>query len=382
MNLNIPPFAKFLGAVFVLAIVALGFFALPLSTENVQTGYRGTGMELVINANTLEEQLAENEVPAEPWPREETTDGPLASEVYENVQVLGHLQSANFDRLMAAITEWVSPEQGCAYCHGNEGNFAADDNYAKLVSRRMIQMTQHINSEWTNHVAGTGVTCYACHQGQPVPAEIWFDDPDALYAGGMIGDRAGQNIAAPEVGLASLPQDIFSPYFVEDMDIRVNSQQPLPGDSTASIKQTEWTYGLMIHMSESLGVNCTYCHNTNAIAQWDQAPPQRATAWHGIRMLREINNEYLIPLRDTYPDNRLGPLGDAPKANCATCHNGVYRPLFGAQMLADYPSLTGPGPADLQDPPMEQMSELLTLPDGHPTVVQDPPYRQGANAAN
>jgi photosynthetic reaction center cytochrome c subunit len=26
---------------------------------------------------------------------------------------------------------------------------------------------------------------------------------------------------------------------------------------------------------------------------------------------------------------------------CATCHQGVYKPLFGANMLKDYPELAG-----------------------------------------
>ena len=38
----------------------------------------------------------------------------------------------------------------------------------------MIQMTQHINADWKTHVAETGVTCYTCHRGNTVPAEIWF----------------------------------------------------------------------------------------------------------------------------------------------------------------------------------------------------------------
>ena len=42
-----------------------------------------------------------------------------------------------------------------------------------------------------------------------------------------------------------------------------------------------------------------------------------------------------------YPANRLGPMGDAPKAQCSTCHNGVYKPLFGAQMAKDYPAVWG-----------------------------------------
>ncbi len=358
MTFQIPPFAKWLGIAFTALLVILAFFAAPIATEEVQRGYRGTGKELVINANALERQLAANQVPAEPWPYEEGAEGPLASEVYENVQVLGHLSAANFDRLMAAVTEWVSPEQGCTYCHSEDGNLAADTVYTKIVSRRMFQMTQHVNSQWANHVAGTGVTCYTCHRGQPVPANIWFDDPDALYAGGLVGDRAGQNIAAPEVGMTSLPQDIYRPFLEDDAAIRVVGTEALPYGNARTIKQTEWTYGLMIHMSESLGVNCTYCHNTNNFGTWEQAPASRAIAWHGIRLARDLNTNFLEPLGPVYPPARLGPLGDAPKANCATCHNGVYRPLFGAQMLADYPGLQQPGPADLQDPPLRETSAL------------------------
>ncbi|MGP1256694.1 MAG: photosynthetic reaction center cytochrome PufC [Kiloniellales bacterium] len=358
MTFHIPKFVSRFAVLVGGILVILAFFAIPISTETVQQGYRGTGKELVLNANTIERQLEASQVPAEPWPLEEG-DGPLASEVYENVQVLGHLNAGNFDRLMAAMTEWVSPEQGCTYCHTEDGNFASDDIYTKVVSRRMIQMTQHVNSQWTNHVAETGVSCYTCHRGQPVPEHIWFDDPDALYAGGLIGDRAGQNIAAAEVGMTSLPQDMFRPFLHDEANIRVIGNEALPNGNERTIKQTEWTYGLMIHMSESLGVNCTYCHNSSNFGSWDQAPASRAVAWHGIRMMRDLNVSYLEPLGPVYPEIRLGPLGDAPKANCATCHQGVYKPLFGAQMVIDYPSLQQPGPANLQDPPTRQTSGLL-----------------------
>ena len=43
---------------------------------------------------------------------------------------------------------------------------------------------------------------------------------------------------------------------------------------------------------------------------------------------------------------RLGPTGDAPKANCTTCHQGAYKPLYGANMLDDYPSLGESLPAE------------------------------------
>ena len=101
----------------------------------------------------------------------------------------------------------------------------------------------------------------------------------------------------------------------------------------------------MMHMSQGLGVNCTYCHNSRSFSAWDQSSPQRTTAWYGIRMVRDLNTAYLDPLLPTYPHNRLGPLGDAPKANCTTCHQGVSKPLLGVNMLKDYPEL---GPTALK----------------------------------
>jgi photosynthetic reaction center cytochrome c subunit len=95
----------------------------------------------------------------------------------------------------------------------------------------------------------------------------------------------------------------------------------------------------MMHMSESLGVNCTYCHNTRNFASWSESRPQRVTAWHGIRMARDINNDYLTPLTKTFPANRLGPTGDVAKVNCTTCHQGAFKPLYGAQMAKDHPEL-------------------------------------------
>ncbi len=310
--------------------------------ETVQQGYRGTGMEVVYNPRTVAREFAATDVPEPPWPLEEDTGGETAGEIYENVQVLGHLSNDQFTRLMTAITEWVSPEQGCGYCH-NEANLADDSVYTKVVSRRMLQMTQAINSEWAEHAAPSGVNCYTCHRGQPVPSNIWFENPDANFASGMLGNRAGQNMPAPAAVSASLPMDPFTPFLWDDTNIRVLSLQPLAGSNRSSIKQTEWTYSLMMHMSDSLGVNCTYCHNTRALGIWDQAPPARNKAWYGIRMVRDLNQNYLEPLNPQYPHSRLGPLGDAPKANCTTCHQGVYKPLYGANMIDDYPSLSAPG---------------------------------------
>ena len=330
------------GALLTAGAVALLFTYEHPPVDTVQRGYRGTGMEVVYNPRTVAANVAANKLPDVVDPVEPA--GQLSSAAYENVKVLGDVDANEFLRLMTAITAWVSPEQGCAYCHGEDGNFAEDKLYTKIVARRMLQMTRKINAEWKTHVAGTGVTCYSCHRGQPVPSAVWFTAPDPVRTDTMAGNKGGQNMPAAAAGMASLPYDPFTPFLDKAQDIRVNSQVPLPEGNRHSIKQTEWTYALMIHMSRSLGVNCTYCHNSRQFASWQQSSPQRVSAWYGIRMVRDLNIDYLGSLQNVFPHVRLGAVGDVAKVNCTTCHQGVYKPLYGASMLKDYPELAGPAP--------------------------------------
>jgi photosynthetic reaction center cytochrome c subunit len=306
--------------------------------DSVQHGYRGTGMVQVYNPRILEKQDALNTAPAA-LPAA-PTDGPKAKTLYKNVQVLGDLSGGEFIRLMTAMTAWVSPQESCIYCH-NPANFAEDSKYTKIVARKMIQMTRQINSEYKNHVAETGVTCYTCHRGNPVPQQVWFTLPDQNNGADFIGDLAGQNTPGKLVNLSSLPTDPLTPYLLDDKPIRVNGTTALPTGNRQSMKQAEWTYGLMTHMSNSLGVNCTYCHNSRSFSSWENSPPQRVTAYYGIRMARDLNNAYMLPLTETFPDNRKGAKGDVAKISCATCHQGAYKPLYGYSMLKNHPELAG-----------------------------------------
>lgn len=327
-----------LGTGLMLLVLLTGCERPPIDT--VQHGYRGTGMVQVYNPRTVELLEQENIIP--PSLPTLPADGPKAAQVYKNVKVLGNLSVNEFTRLMLTMTSWVAPNEGCVYCH-NPANFAEDVKYTKIVARRMIEMTRHINADWKVHVAETGVTCYTCHRGNPVPNNIWHKEPEQAKGADFIGDRAGQNLAANSVVGTSLPSDPFTPFLLGDLDIRVNGTTALPNGNRHSIKQAEWTYGLMTHMSSALGVNCTYCHNTQSFSNWNGNPPQRSTAWYGIRMARDLNNAYMEPLASVFPEHRLGPTGDAPKANCATCHQGAYKPLYGQSMLKDHPQLAGPG---------------------------------------
>jgi photosynthetic reaction center cytochrome c subunit len=241
---------------------------------------------------------------------------------------------------MVAMTAWIAPNEGCGYCH-NVQNFADDSVYTKNVSRTMIQMTQAINSNWNSHVKDTGVTCYTCHRGNAVPKEVWFDTAEKKK-GGMLGNRNGQNAPSPVVGYASLPNQPFSSYFLAGKDAaRITGPTALPTGHVKTIQETESVFGVMTHLSNALGVNCTYCHNSRAFADWEQSPPQRAQAWHGIQMVKDVNSNYIVPITSVFPPNRLGPDGDVAKANCATCHQGANKPLLGKSMLKDYPYLVG-----------------------------------------
>jgi photosynthetic reaction center cytochrome c subunit len=336
---------RHLATVALLAAAALGLASCerpPIDT--VQRGYRGLAMGVVANPRTEAELLTANYVAPPSSPEPGADGGPLASSIYTNVQVLKDLNVAQFSRLMVAMSEWVAPaDQACAYCHTPGEELSSDSNYRKVVARQMLAMTRHINGDWQHHVAKTGVTCYTCHRGNAVPKFAWTQAPPQDLGSDFAGNRDGQNAPSMVVGLTAMPNDPFTTYLNEKAtNIRVISATALPMGSTRNIKQTEASYGLMIHMSQALGQNCTFCHNSRSFAEWDQSTPQRATAWHGIRMVRDVNEHYLKPLTGTFPANRKGPLGDVAKVNCETCHQGAYKPLLGQSQLADYPELLPP----------------------------------------
>ena len=313
-----------------------------------QTGYRGAGLDQIVDKSSIKKLAA---IPAPPYALDASMHGgERASAAYQNVKVLGDLSTEEFNHLMASMNLWIAPGegegQGCNYCHNPE-NMASDEKYTKVVARRMIQMTRNLNSNWQSHVQQTGVTCWTCHRGNAVPVNKWAysADPNGDYMG-LRGNKHGQNTPDANVGYASLPHNAFAEYFEGTSNIRVaaSSAHPSP-DHVVSVKDAEKTYGLMMHLSTSLGVNCTYCHNTQSFRAWDMSRSQRNTAWYGIRMVRNVNEAYIDGLAPVFPAYRKGPTGDPYKVNCLTCHQGQAKPMNGVSMLGDYPQLKGPGAA-------------------------------------
>ena len=320
-------------------LIVAGFFSTldGIPVVSIQRGFRGVGMVQNYDPRVTALDLANNRQPP-PWPAV-TPSGIPSSRAYQNIKVLNDLDSNEFLRLMAAFPTWIAPSTGCAFCHSTV-NMAEDKLYTKNVARRMIQMTRDINSNWKSHVGTTGVTCNTCHRGRAVPEAVWFSEAPPTSRG-VAENLSGYNGPSHAGALTSLQADPYTPLLLNADPVRVTGLTALPVGNRASIKQTDQTYSLMAHFAYSLGVNCTYCHNSRDFASWDQGTPQRLTAWYGIRMVRELNNGYMVPLTSTFPRASLGPTGDVAKINCGTCHQGAYKPLYGASDLAAYPELIG-----------------------------------------
>jgi len=273
----------------------------PYQTESVQTGPRGIGMSVT----KLEDALTD----------------PTAAEY-----------DAFDGDAKAAMQAWT----------GIPDLFDNEDSYQTSVAYTMIAMTQSLNEGWSDHVGEeAGVNCYTCHRGEPVPSGIWFNvTPVSENTNGW---ASVQNRATAVSGSTSLPSDMLQKYLVDgetigvhDLEARVPRDPDLP-----TWQNAERTYSLMNYFSNSLNVNCVFCHNSRAFYDGEQVTPQWGTAMLGIAMVQEINNDWLLPLDGILPEERLGPMhGDVPKAACATCHKGYQKPMNGLSMISDWPQLT------------------------------------------
>ena len=334
------------------ALLVVGIFSTlqGIPVISVQRGFRGTGMIEFYNPRVAARDVANHRLLA-PLPPVKPS-GVSSARFYRNIRVLRDVDSNEFLRLMGTFPGWIAPATGCAFCH-SAVNPADDLLYTKQVARRMIEMTRFINTNYKSHVGATGVTCNTCHRGRAVPADIWFITP--MPSHGVAETTTGYSGLSQAGAQTSLQQDPFTPLLMRAETVRVIGKTALPSGNRQSIKQTDQTYSLMAHFAQSLGVGCTYCHNTRDFSSWDQGTPARVTAWHGIEMTRALNNDYMVPLTSTFPRASLGPLGDVAKINCATCHQGAYKPLYGASNLAAYPELIGPA---------ENRQASVAAPDG------------------
>ena len=332
-------------AVFVAAMIVA--WGQPFATTSQQTGPRGTGMHVQEFVSDLAIYPdVDGYVTSEPVLP--TAGSQLAGDALEGVPPsLANVTVENYERLVEAMRAWTGIPDLLE--PGNE-------SYQTQVAYSMIEMTQNINQNWAAHVqanAEVGVTCYTCHRGQPVPNNVWFNTR-GMDEDGWIGVNANtrgwpaiQNRVTMVSNYTSLPSDYlqhylllneeggYNPIVVHDLASRVEN---MPGDPL--IQQTERTYAFMNYFSNSLGVNCVFCHNSRAFYDPSQVTPQWATASLGIIMVQEQLEQYILPLEGVLPAERLGPLyADVPKLACRTCHQGEQQPLNGLNVIRNWPEL-------------------------------------------
>lgn len=351
--IRLGPFLLILSAFLtVLFVFAVPHWSSPVA--GTQLGPPGTSM--------IQFAPLRNEV-SDPAPLEPPTGGagddkawPVPSS-FKNVKVLTNVSGPDFMRLQQAMTRWVSPKQGCAFCH-NTDDFSSDEKPTKLAARVMLKMTRHLNASWRKHVSSSGVTCFSCHRGQPVPSDVWF--PSQAAPRKPFVDKQEQ---WNEQGLTVrefFPREGWSEYLLLGEPGVGQSYTALPTHEAADQRDIKRLYEFMMQMSDGIGVNCGYCHNSRAFFDWSQSTPNRWVGFSGIEMTRDVNRNFLLqvapilsqtrmrpfePRQPILPARDENPLGGAALATCATCHHGQPRPLNGADMVQAHPALRGPDPS-------------------------------------
>ncbi len=305
--------------------------------------------------HTAAEKAASNTPPPPLAPA--AIGGPSAIETYKNVKVLTDVSAAEFMRLQYAITAWVSPKEGCGFCHAGE-NYASDEKPTKGAARIMMQMTRHLNTDWATHVnpvAGAGMTCYTCHRGQPVPEAIWYPDAPGPQPRASGGTENWQESA--DTVRKFFPDNGFAEYYLDDQPIHVLSETIEPSRTIGSWPEAKRIYEMMMQMSDGIGANCGLCHNSRAFNDWSQSSPYRWIGFAALRLTRDLNRNFLAPMAALIPESRTligetripalpermtgAQIGNG-LVNCATCHQGILKPMNGANMVHDYPGLTRP----------------------------------------
>lgn len=313
--------------------------------------------------------------------------GPKATDVYKNVKVLTDVNAAEFMRLQYAITNWVSPQQGCAFCHDTK-NWASDAKPQKLVARRMFAMTRYINSAWATHVNPSGMTCYTCHRGQPVPAEVWWPrTPEPIKP--FIDHKEPWNEAGDTVS-TFFPNNGFSEYYLQNTPIAVQSTTAMRTNDVADYIVAKRVYEMMMQMSLEIGVNCGYCHNSRAFEDWKQSSPMRWSGYYALRFLRDLNRNYLLPLAQVIPqqrtlvhptampaipDHQRGQQPGNALLTCGTCHYRLTQPLNGVNMVKDYPGLVGHSPKAPESDPHGDTATYEAMVSAAMTHPADPNAR-------
>lgn len=225
----------------------------------------------------------------QPWLGEQAwTEGVQAGQAWVqanpntvNVQVLAGMTSA---QIWTYMQQYVSAALGvgCQYCH-NLQNFASDEYPQKIAARNMLYLVSDVNAEYIVNLPnwrGNYVQCTTCHNNAPnnlesVGVQFIKSVPDILVTVDPL-DENGVAITDPALKPEALRQPIslqdsvlyyIYNYFVwKPFDPAVpesgRGALALTYDGGRTQEQVTINQNVMNYQAWSLGVGCTYCHNS------------------------------------------------------------------------------------------------------------------------
>jgi photosynthetic reaction center cytochrome c subunit len=282
-----------------------------------------------------------------------------------NVQVLTGMTSA---QIWTYMQQYVSGGLGvgCQYCH-DLNNFAADTYEEKISARNMLYLVSDLNSQFIVTLPnwqGNYVQCATCHNNAPANLEAFGTQfiksvPDIPVTVELL-DENGQRVLDPalkpeeirgQVGLQDAVlwyiynYQIWKPFDPADPESGRGSLA-LTFNGGPTQEQVTINQNVMNYNSWSLGVGCTFCHNsrnfvayeldaagplTNSLAGYNKLKAQQMllmTTWIaenwpslGAIPVDEIPSELQGGAsRFSYQTLSDGQVYNVP--GCYTCHNG------------------------------------------------------------
>jgi photosynthetic reaction center cytochrome c subunit len=286
-----------------------------------------------------------------------------------NVQVLAGLSSAE---VWTYMVQYVSGGLGvgCQYCH-DINNFAADTYPQKVAARNMLYMVSDVNSQFIVDLPnwrGNYVQCATCHNGQPNNLEAVGEQfvksiPNIPVTVDPL-DEQGVPILDPALKPAAISEPVGLQdavlYYIYNYQVWKPFDPAVPESGRGSLALTKdggrtqdqvtINQNVMNYQSWSLGVGCTYCHNSRNFVDYElNAAGNLANPVYGYNKLKAQRmmqlTTYLAENWPTYgaiaktavPTTLEGgasrfsyqTLGDGQIYNvpgCYTCHKGVNIP--------------------------------------------------------
>lgn len=262
-----------------------------------------------------------------------------------NVVVLQGMTTA---QIWGYMQQYVSGALGvgCQYCH-NINNFASDEYPQKTAARNMLRLVNDMNAQFIVNLPnwrGNYVQCATCHNSQPINmdpvGERFIGSVPPINVTVDLLDSQGQEILDPAAkpeevrGRVPLKQAIL--YYVYNYQVWLPYDPTNEASGRGSLaltyeggrtqEQVNINQNVMNLMAWSLGVGCTYCHNSRNFVAYETNPA--GTLSNPEYALNKLKAQRMLLMTTWLNENwaKYGalPKTDVPDIGPAGFHDGQY----------------------------------------------------------